>query len=259
MNTVKSLFKIKYASIVTLLVLSSYNAANAVSIDIACGGFNAGSINVISDFDGIVGGFDALSGSGSLDAAASACGAHHFNWYQIVTVDSDPLNNRAGELLTVPYVDVPPNGYDAFDDPTWSDNLPWYFDEYEPAAGTPFFDQYFSLSANTTANELWFEDYPDGDFGLELSFKTWLVGLNADSSLHSFYDGFSWDFSIDFDGTYNGVTNIVDLTALPSDAEYANLISGFSSAAPVPLPPALYLFVAGTGLLFKISRSKNNA
>ena len=111
-----------------------------------------------------------------------------------------------------------------------------------------------------------FYDAPGGPNGLSLSFKTWLVSLNADGSLHSFHTGFSWDYSIPADGSLiNGArgaaSNIVSLgdewfTAPnpPTAAEYNNIIGGFATA--VPLPSALFLFGSGATVLLAAMRRK---
>lgn len=200
----------------------------------------------------------------SLAGAAAACGEHHFNWYQIVTADNQPPPG-----LTPPYVDVPPGGYPIEFDDTWGDDLPWYYDEYAPnpvPPGRTYIPQ-LQLSAQTAPNFLGFFDAPSGPDGLNLSFKTWLVSLNADGSLHGFHSGFSWDYSIPADGSLiNGArgaaSNIQSLRDEwftspnpPTAAEYGNIIGGFRTA--VPLPPAVLLFVSGLGTLLGIKRRIN--
>ncbi len=55
--------------------------------------------------------FDA-NGMPSLSEAAVRCGEHHFNWYQGVRSDTDPLVvDRSGMQLTTPSLDTPPGGY----------------------------------------------------------------------------------------------------------------------------------------------------
>lgn len=226
-----------------LLGFAGNSGAAPITFDVACGGATVGVVNVGKSGSGIDGTFETLGHAGTLAAAAAACGEDHFNWYQVVMADNQAPRDRAGNQLNPPYVDVPPNGYDAAFDPTWSDTLPWYFDEYEPPAGTANVERGLLLSSQTGNTSLGFEDFPGGENGLSLSFKTWLVSLNADSSFHSFHGGFSWDFSITDDGSSIGVSNIALLGGAPIAAEYAAIIANFDTR--IPAPPGLFLLSLG--------------
>jgi hypothetical protein len=210
---------------------------------------------VVNGRGGISGGFTSFvgplgGGPPSLAGAAQACNEDHFNWYQIVTAD-----NQTPPGLTVPYVDPPAGGYPIAFDPTWADNLPWYYDEYRPnnvPAGRNV-DNRLQLSTRTHPNLLDFGDFPGGAKGLQLSFKTWLVSLNKDGSLVDFHSGFSWDFSIPAGGGRGSVSNIQSLGDMwftdphpPTRAEYNNILRGFSTS--VPEPSSLLLLASG-GLL----------
>src|SRR5262249_57817096 len=63
----------------------------------------------------------------SIAAAATLCGYHHFNWYQVITRDpfasTFSAQSAPNTPLTVPYVDPPPGGY--FGKPA-DDSLPFY-------------------------------------------------------------------------------------------------------------------------------------
>lgn len=244
-------------SLILFINLSVYAAPITFNVD--CAGITVGVVNITADtlpnnMKGISGTLDTTNKSASLSAAAQACGEHHFNWYQIVTADNEAPKDRAGNQLNPPYVDVPPNGYDAAFSPTWADNLPWYFDEYTPPQGTLNVVNSNLLSANTSNTILQFSDFPSGGNGLNLSFKTWLVSLNADSSFHSFHGGFSWDYSVSLDGTDNGVTNIALLGGGPVRAEYQDIIGNF--ATKISEPPAFVLI--SIGLMLMLSRRRRD-
>lgn len=242
MKSPKPMSLISHAASVLLLLVSAASAA-PIAFDVNCGGTTVGSVNIAALGDEIGGSFETSAGAGRLAAAAAACGEDHFNWYQVVTADSQAPRDRAGNQLNPPYVDVPPNGYDSTFDPTWADALPWYYDEYEPPVGTPNVQRDLLLSSQTGNSTLRFGDAPDGQDGLNLSFKTWLVSLNEDSSFHSFHGGFSWDFFITADGTDRGVANIALLVGAPLAAEYVDIIANFDTR--IPVPASLYLLCVG--------------
>lgn len=246
---------LKLTSYVLLCGICTYAYAAPVVIPINCNGNPVGniSVDVSGDSTGVTGGFTSTVGGppATLAAAAAACGEDHFNWYQIVTADNKPPKDAGGNQIPVPppaYVDPPPGGYSN----QWADNLPWYWDETQPAAGTPNYDPGLQLSAQTTADTLKFSDFPGGAAGTNLSFATWLVSLNADGSFHSWHEGFTWDWS---NATGNDVAS--NVTALgngvfPTNAQYANIIGGFATA--VPLPSSLWLLGSGMMLLVRLRR-----
>jgi hypothetical protein len=122
--------------------------------------------------------------------------------------------------------------------------LPWYYDEYLPKAGTKNVNKKLQLSAQSAGDTLNFGDFPGGPAGLKLSFKTWLVSLNKNGSLHSFHPGFSWDFEVTKTG--RAASNIKGLNQFPTDAEYKNITQGFAAAIP---EPATWLLVSSVLLL----------
>jgi hypothetical protein len=239
------------AVFISVLFTAALNQASALSIDVKCGETSVGAINVNASGTGISGAFTSSTGvPPSMGAAAAFCGEDHFNWYQIVTggtAAAVPKNN-AGQQLTFPFVDPPPGGYDPTFDPTWADKLPWYFDEYAPAAGTPNVDMNFFVWKNTFPDHLDFFDFPNNNNNTTFTFKTWLVSLNCCSlkpSFHSFHEGFQWTWTKDNLGN-RSVTNIVALAAAPTAAEYANIIGGFQTSVP---EPSTFAFMAAAALL----------
>jgi hypothetical protein len=234
---------------ITIPVLAGTNQVGVISV----GAINQGNTN-----NGVSGSFTTVPNppnAGSLAAAATALGEDHFNWYQVVIADNQLPTNYAGQALTAPYVDVPPGGYSTNFDNTWADNLPWYFDEGPTNVGpNQVLNPDLLLSANTTATTLSFGDFPGGLKGLSLTFDTWLVSENADSSFHAFEGGFTWGFTI----STNGVRNATAPTALaggPTAAQYQNIIGGFATS--VPEPAAIAFFALGT-LAFRFAVRRKN-
>jgi hypothetical protein len=236
--------------------------AFAITVPIFCGSNpNAiGEVTVNANGTGISGGFTSLvpnPGTPSLAGAAAACGEDHFNWYQIVTAD-----NQTPAGLTVPYVDPPSGGYPIAFDNTWADTLPWYYDEWNPSPVPPgrTFVPGLTIQSKTHPNLLDFGDFPGGAAGLNLSFKTWLVSLNANGSLHTFHSGFSWDYTQPGARVTGSVSNIQSLgdewftsPNPPTAAEYNNIIGGFTTAVP---EPSTLLLLSGGTVLFLFRRRR---
>jgi hypothetical protein len=131
----------------------------------------------------------------SLQAAAQKCGENHFNWFQIVTSDTDP----SGNYPPPPYIDPPPGGYSN----QWADHLPWYYDEGPdpPDPKPPTWEDGFNIEDNMwdlnkdgSIETLGFYDRPRGPIGTVVDFTTYLVSVNADGSIHSFHSGFQWQY-----------------------------------------------------------------
>lgn len=232
-----------------LLLFAGTLQAVPISINVDCGGNTVGVIGAdITSGKGIAGGFDTTGKSGSLAAAAKACGEDHFNWYQVVVTDNGKAKDAKGNALNALYVDPPPGGYLG----QWEDNLPWYWNETLGPGQTKT-----ELSTKTTANKLGFSDTPSSSGNI--TFKTWLVSLNADSSFHSWHEGFDWTYTA---GT--GVTDITELAAgtIPTDDQYKKLITGFDTRIErrkVPEPDSLSLFgigLFGIGLLALMARGR---
>lgn len=219
------------AAAAALLVVSA--PSWALLIPVKCNNVVVGNIdvNVAAGGNGITGGFTSVTGGPppTLKAAATACGEDHFNWYQVVTADN--------QIPGAPYVDPPKGGLGK----QWADDLPWYFDErpvpnpLPPGKVADVPPNAFQLGPNSTDPTLTYFDFPGGAPGLKLSFKTWLVSLNADSSFHSFHEGFSWDFSITLGPLdISTAENLKALDGGPGRALYNDLIGGFATSVPEP-------------------------
>ena len=223
----------------------SASDARALTIPISCGMTQVGTITVNAQgVDmGISGGFTSTTGNPpTLAAAAAACNETQFNWYQIVTADNGKAQNAAGQFLTAPYVDPPPNGYNYL----WADNLPWYWNMTNPPNDAENVDPAFGLGNQTTADTLNFEDNPSSSGNI--SFTTWLVSLNADGSLQGFDAGFTWEYNT----TTGQVQDIEEYLEEPTDPQYADLVGGFAKA--IPEPATWVLMIAGFAGLFVVRR-----
>lgn len=214
----------------------SVGGPRALTIPVSCGGTQVGSITVNAQGAGmgISGGFTSTTGKPpSLAAAAAAWGETQFNWYQIVTADNGRAQNAAGMFLTAPYVDPPPGGYNYLR----ADNLPWYWNMTTPPPQSANVEPAFALSAQTTMSTLNFADNPTS--AGNISFTTWLVSLNQDGGLQSFDGGFTWQYNT----ATNTVTAITEYLEPPTDAQYKDLVGGFS--ASIPELPAWALLLTG--------------
>lgn len=237
--------RLRIFTISLLIALGYSTVAASASFDVNCGGIAVGTVvptplgnQMLADFASTV---------GSLAGSARLCGEDHFNWYQIVTATNVNARDRQGNPLTPPFVDPPLNGLDPAIDPTWADNLPWYWDEFSPPEGTANFEPASLLSKHNFADILQFEDIPHGPPGDMYSFRTWLVSLNADSSFQSFHGSFSWDWS-----SVAGVSNVNVVLDVPTDAQYKEIIPGFAASVPEPFTfgfTALALALLGAGQL----------
>jgi hypothetical protein len=215
--------------------------AITISIPVACAGMQVGTITMRDNFGGVSGEFTANAPMfPTLADAAAKCGEHHFNWYQVVIGDNKPPLDAGGNPVRPPYVDPPPGGYLDGDtsrpgnDTLWADNLPWYWNEgADPPAGTPGFANQNKLANQTTADTLSFEDLPGG-LSTNVLFKTWLVSLNADSSFHSFHEGFIWNTVTDTEGRRTLLVLNALGTTTPTRAEYQDVIGRFAERVPEP-------------------------
>ena len=240
------------------------NPVFGITIPVVCGTNQVGVINVNAvnqgnTNNGMSGSFSTIPippNAGTLAAAAALCGEDHFNWYQIITAVNIPVTNYNNQPLTAPFVDVPPGGYSTNFDNTWGDNIPWYYDE-GPATPGPnqTVEPGLSLGANTSLTTLNFGDFPNGPNGFNVTFKTWLVSLNADSSFHAFEGGFSWGFTVSTNGTRNATAPVsLGAGVNPTDAEYANIIGGFATS--VPEPAVISLIAVGAVAFARAVRRK---
>jgi hypothetical protein len=172
-------------------------------------------------------------------------GVDHLNWLQIVTQDFHPLiSNESNSVVKVPYIDAPKYGY--FNS-GWSDEEPWYFDEYTPMAKYNVLPEEFpipwspdsQLAQNTQNNGqvLKFSDVPRDNKANELKFETFLVG-DFGNKTYDFLTGFSWSISL----KANGTSTITDITqGATFTKQYANLVEQQFGYKKVDLLPT-YLF-----------------
>jgi len=209
---------------------------------VSCAGAAVGNLSATLGGSGVSALFQANT---SLSGAEAACGANHFNWYQVVTADTLPPITASGHPLSAPYVDPPAGGYSTL----WADNLPWYWNETAPAPGTPHYSSIYSLSAWTSPSGLKFQDLPSGG---SVSFQTWLVGLNANSSFEGWYGGFSWQLLST--GVSSGLSFFA-AGAIPTAQDYQQVIGAFATAVPEPSIVAL----VAIGLPFLLARGRRRA
>lgn len=170
----------------------------------------------------------------SITDLASYLGFHHFNWYQICDDDAAPTVDWLGNKTMVPYIDPPAMGYGPIIDEhgntdgvvAWADCRPWYYDEVLPARdiyGRFLYDvepwQY--IGYQTYYDRLHFEDTPVIAYGQLASFKTWLVGVNADGRFARWFGGFKWTSTHDAQGRTVELAKHGDY---PTEREYDWLI-----------------------------------
>jgi len=223
------------------------SVAQGLSVPVNCGQppVHVGDIVTNPSGTGIKGDFTSIVGGPppTLAAAATACGEDHFNWFQVVTADNHPPNGPGGpgNGLTPPYIDPPIGGYGP-PDTQWADNRPWYWDEVVPP-GPPFPPGYkpgLQLSANTFPDHLHFEDFPgDPNADAALQFKTWLVSLNADGSLHEFHEGFMWSWTNSQTGGSVTITTVQGQPLTPAQG-----LALYNQLVPEPSTALMFAFAA---------------
>ena len=136
-------------------------------------------------FDALVGEFEATSQIRDLENQYKV----RFNWFQIVTQDSDPKSDSNGNLLTPPYIDPPRNGYDDI----WADDRPWYLEEFSKPPNDPrFWNPGGLLDNNVFGSRLSFEDSPGNYIGEETDFATFLIASDPQNKIYDFLGGFEW-------------------------------------------------------------------
>jgi uncharacterized protein RhaS with RHS repeats len=142
-----------------------------------------------------------LGNEETIKDTAKKAGGDHFNVYQIITKDPEPpILKKTGKKLELPYVDPPVGGYGEKGQ-AWSDDLPWYYNEgpgfdkgKEPEGYNPALD--IEVTKQGTKDKFQWDDLPLMSSKVEegtVSFKTWLVLLDAEGKLVRFEGGFSWD------------------------------------------------------------------
>jgi len=173
-------------------------------------------------------------------------GVDHLNWLQVVTQDfnpPNPLDSTQGSLKP-PYIDTPKFGYLSSG---WSDEEPWYWDEYTPMAKYNVLPEEFPIPweadnqlAQHTQNNgqvLKFSDVPRDNKDNNLKFETFLIG-DFGNQTYDFLTSFSWSISL----ARNGTSTITDITqGATFTKQYANLVEQQFGYKKVDLLPT-YLF-----------------
>jgi hypothetical protein len=141
------------------------------------------------------------------------CCVDHFNWYQIVVHDDQPP-----PPWKAPYIDPPKGGYDG----DWHDKLPWFWDEgldYPRGYYLPGLRKY-----NEFDDIFNFSDGPvnPGKQNVTVTFKVWLVGVDKDNKLVSWFNGFTWTWKKM--GNQSSVTEVAFNDTPPTQAEYQDLL-----------------------------------
>jgi len=173
-------------------------------------------------------------------------GVDHLNWLQVVTQDfnpPNPLDSTQGSLKP-PYIDAPKLGYFASG---WSDEEPWYWDEYTPMAKYNLLPEEFPIPwtparqlAQQTQNNgqvLNFSDIPTDNKANQVKFETFLVG-DFGNQTYDFLTGFSWSISLNANLT-STITEIKQGATFTE--QYANLVEEQFGYKKVDLLPT-YLF-----------------
>ncbi|MGV2827612.1 hypothetical protein [Myxosarcina sp. GI1(2024)] len=109
-----------------------------------------------------------------LNKLASRLGYDHFNWVSYVEHDPYGMANKAGSLLSTPYNDPPPGGYQY----ETADELPFYWDLEECDRCQQHY--HYRHPRITRKFELIFEDFPSDHRlqpGEAVKFVTHLVGV----------------------------------------------------------------------------------
>ncbi|MUG95786.1 hypothetical protein F7734_26890 [Scytonema sp. UIC 10036] len=147
--------------------------------------------------EGLTGGFEVTQPNNNdktatLEELETFLGVDHFNWFQIITSDNNPLSDANGNLLAAPYIDFPKNGYSTH----WSDDIPWHWDEVSPPpTNTRDWGSGFLLSTSYEGSTLVFEDFPSDSAGTKVDFATFLVADFGDKT-YDILGGFSWSVEV---------------------------------------------------------------
>ena len=169
----------------------------------------------------------------------------HFNWFQVILTDTNPLQDSSGTLLVPPYIDPPNGGYLNSPD----DTRPWYWSEV-PVGSFPA-----DLGFATSEFALDFQDFPRDNPGNAFEFATFLIGDFGDTTYRVF-NGFTWSVSIDALGFAN--VDALNNGAVFTD-QYADIISnefGWSEASAAVPEPSMILLFSG-GLIWLLRKKKS--
>jgi len=187
-------------------------------------------------------------------------GVDHLNWLQVVTQDwNSPIVNDPSLTIKVPYIDPPKFGYLASG---WSDEEPWFWDEYTPMAKYNVLPEEFpipwnpnnQLTAQTQNNGqvLKFSDVPRDNKANQLKFETFLVG-DFGNKTYDFLTGFSWSISLNANGTSN-ITDIKQCATFTK--QYADLVEKqFDYKKVDKLPTYLYSSTLSPGKVDNFTKS----
>ena len=177
----------------------------------------------------------------TLEQGAKAVDGDHFNFYQVVTVDSGKVVLPDKKLAKVPYIDPPPGGRYHPADAEWADAYPWFLNEEDPPASMPNAVAQAARWRFRTADPkdttrpnnrrrgatsddgktLVFWDAPNlaGPEHL-IKFETYIVLLDKDNNAIAVIAGFSWVFVDSNDSKIaNDLRDVKAITKLPTIEE----------------------------------------
>lgn len=177
------------------------------------------SIEALPDIDfneGIFGQFEVTRKNASgatmtIKELENSLGGIRFNWFQIVTSDTNPPKDISGKLIQVPYIDPYKNGY--YDQ--WADNRPWYWDE---SSKPPFDPRGWNpenlLDNNVEGTKLEINDFPTSSVGTKIEFETFLIASQPQSKIYDLLGGFSWSAKVQND-ELTDITSLTQRQTLP--------------------------------------------
>jgi RHS repeat-associated protein len=174
----------------------------------------------------------------SLNAVKSKLGIDHFNFYQINTryTGKVPLKDWGGHVHGTPHVDPPLGGTEG----RRADYFPWYWDEGKV---NEYLDPVYNVDKHTYKNLIRLDDAPRDTSGdVEMSFKTWVVGVDKAGNLVTFLGGVEWTWKNNTrrDGYgYLDEASIKYFTEDPTNEEYDWLIRDVSRADYTRTKPQL--------------------
>jgi hypothetical protein len=134
---------------------------------------------------------------------AARLGGDHFTFYQVILQDEPGFDAPAtpfGQTPRAPYIDPPRGGFSPSGPAPdgcglYSDNHPWYYDEYVPAWVVDHQQSWQSME-RSDRKMMSFNDDPHfgstAKAGDTMRFKTWAVVVDVDGGPVCFLGGFQW-------------------------------------------------------------------